>query len=494
VKRDLSALQAEPFDVLVVGGGIHGAACARDAAQRGLRTALVERADFGSGVSWNSLKTIHGGLRYLQTLDLRRMRASIAERRALLATAPDLVRPLGFVAPTYGHGRAGREALGLALRLNDLVGFDRNRGLPEAQRLPRGRLLERGELARLVPGLPLHGVSGGALWWDAQVSSSERLLLGLLHAADAAGARLANSCELTGLLRAADGRLRGARLHDHESGAAFEVRASVVLNCAGPQAPAVAALALPAPPPRPLLRAYNLVLGRAVVGPHGVGVRSDGRFLFAVPWNGVAMVGTAYEPDGADQAGAAGFLEDCARAFPWFDLRPGDVRRVHAGLVPGRGGATGLETRTWLRDHAADGAPGLISVQGVKYTTARGVAERAVDLALRALGRAGVRCRTAETRLDRARPLVGGLCASLDEAVRFAVREEQALHLGDVVLRRADLGSSGPPAPAVLEQVARVMATELGWDEARARAERRAYDAEDARLSLPGGVRPAPVR
>lgn len=484
MKRDLAALQGDAFDVLVAGGGIHGAACAWDAAQRGLRTALVERADFGSGTSWNSLKTIHGGLRYLQTLDLRRTRASIAERRTLLRIAPDLVRPLGFVVPTSGHGRSGRAALGAALRLNDMLGFDRNRGLPATQCLPRGRVLAREELAALVPGLPLHGLSGGALWWDAQVLSSERLLLALLHAADACGARLANYCELTGLLRTREGRVRGARLCDHESGAEFELRASVVLNCAGPQAPAVAALALPAPPPRLLLRAYNLVLGRALVGPHGLGMRAGGRFLFAVPWNGVSMVGTAYEPDRADQPGAAGFLDECARAFPWFELREQDVRRVHSGLVPGHGGAAGLATRTWLRDHAPDGAPGLISVQGVKYTTARGVAQRAVDLALRALGRAGPPCRTAETRLAHARPLVPGLCASLDDAVRFAVREEQALHLADVVLRRADLGTAGPPAPETLERALGVMAAELGWDDARAQAERRAYDREDARLSL----------
>jgi glycerol-3-phosphate dehydrogenase len=104
VKRDLGALAAREHDVLVVGGGIHGAAAAWDAAQRGLKTALVEARDFGSGVSWNSLKTIHGGLRSLQTLDLRRLRESVRERRALLRIAPELVRPLPFLIPVRGHG------------------------------------------------------------------------------------------------------------------------------------------------------------------------------------------------------------------------------------------------------------------------------------------------------------------------------------------------------------------------------------------------------
>ncbi len=491
MKRDLRALARETFDVLVVGGGIHGAACAWDAAQRGLRTALVDRSDFGSGASWNSLKIIHGGLRYLQTLDLARVRASVAERRALLRIAPELVRPLGFVVPTYGHGRAGREALGLALRLNELLGADRNRGLPSEQHVPPGRLLTRDELRELAPGVPLRGVSGGALWFDAQVRSSERLLLGFLHAAHDAGAQLANYCDVGSLLRARDGRVCGAYLRDRESEDEFELRAGVVLNCAGPNAGVLEALAWLPYLPRPWLRAYNLVLGRAVVGPHALGVRAEGRFLFAVPWNGVSMVGTGYEPARLAEADAprpAAFLEACARAFPWLDLRADDVRRVHLGLLPGARGAARPATRTWLRDHADDGAPGMITAQGVKYTTARGVAERALDRVLLRLGRTPIPCRTAHTPLALARPLVGDLCATLDEAVRFAVREEQALHLSDVILRRADLGTAGPAPPDVVEQVARVMSAEHGWDDERRASELRRHAADEARLGLPSGA------
>jgi len=111
MQRDLARLQAEEHDVLVVGGGIHGAAAAWDAAQRGLRVALVEAADFGGGASWNSLKTIHGGLRHLQRADLAGLRESVRERRALLAIAPELVRPLPFLLPLRGHGTRGRAAL-----------------------------------------------------------------------------------------------------------------------------------------------------------------------------------------------------------------------------------------------------------------------------------------------------------------------------------------------------------------------------------------------
>jgi glycerol-3-phosphate dehydrogenase len=154
VRRDLPALAGREHDLLIVGGGIYGAFAAWDAARRGLATALLERDDFGAGVSWNSLKTIHGGLRYLQTLDLPRMRESIRERRTLLGLAPEIVRPLPFLVPTHGHGLAGPEVLGAALLLNELVSGDRNRGLPASHRIPRGRMLSRREAAERVPGLP----------------------------------------------------------------------------------------------------------------------------------------------------------------------------------------------------------------------------------------------------------------------------------------------------------------------------------------------------
>ena len=160
MKRDLGALTAREHDLVVIGGGIHGAAAAYDAAQRGLLVALVEASDFGSGVSWNSLKTIHGGLRHLQRAGLAQARESVRERRALLRIAPQIVRPLPFLVPTYGHGLHGREALAAGLRLHDLVSHDRNEGLPPEQQIPASRVLSRGGPADPEVG---PGLTGGAL-------------------------------------------------------------------------------------------------------------------------------------------------------------------------------------------------------------------------------------------------------------------------------------------------------------------------------------------
>jgi len=475
LRRDLAALEGREHDLLVVGGGIHGVAAAWDAAQRGLGVALVEARDFGSGVSWNSLKTIHGGLRYLQKADLVRHRESVYERAALLRIAPALVKPLSFLIPTYGHGMKGREAMGLGLWLNDLLSADRNRGLPPERRIEPGRLLSPREALERVPGLSGSGLNGAALWHDAQVESSERLTVAFAHAAASAGAALANHLEVVELLREGD-RVAGVRAKDYETGRALEVRARQVLNAAGPGALALLSKAGLAPPPVPFLRAMNLVFARPAGVRDAVGALAGGRFLFLVPWRDHTMVGTAYEPAETPPRSdpVRTFLAEAQRAFPWADLRASDLSLVHRGLVPGSAGAAGLLTRTLLIDHEAEGgAPGLVSLLGVKYTTARGVAQTVVDLVARRLGRKLAGCQTASTTLPRARALEG----PLEDRVRDATREEMALSLEDALLRRLDLGTGGPAKGPDVEVAARVMATELGWDEARLARERAALAA-----------------
>jgi len=477
VKRDLGALASREWDVAVIGGGIYGAAVAWDAAQRGLSVALVEREDFGAGVSWNSLKTIHGGMRYLQKLDLGRLRESARERAALLAIAPAVVRPLPFVVPTYGHGATGREALALGLLLNDWLTRGRNRGLPPSRRIPPARTVSAAEALRLVPGLDRRGLSGAALWHDAQAASTERLTIGFLHAATEAGAAAANHAEAVSLLRSG-GRVAGVAVRDRLAEGTLELRARMVVNAAGPWADEVLARGGLGRPPAPLLRARNVVLRRAPVVPFAVGAKSEGRFLFLVPWEGRTILGTSYEPAGEPPSDPMEFLDEASRAFAWAGIGRADAALVHEGLVPGRGGASGLSTRPRLHDHEAeDGLPGLVSLQGVKYTTARAVAERAVDLVVRRLGRDAPACRTAVTPLPGAR-LLGG---PLEDRVLCAVRDEMALTLPDAVLRRLDLGTAGPPPADELRVVARVMAAELGWDPGREQAERDALAAFYAR-------------
>jgi glycerol-3-phosphate dehydrogenase len=487
VRRDLAELaSASELDLVVVGGGIHGVAAAWDAAQRGLSVALVERDDFGSGTSWNSMKTIHGGLRHLQRGAVALLRESMRERRALLTVAPALVRPLPFFVPAYGHGLGGREALALGLRANDWLTLDRNRGLPESARIPDGRTVSARRALDMLPGLDGRGLTGAGLYCDAQASSTERLTLGFAHAAAERGARVANHAEAVEVLRGG-GRVAGVAVRDALTGATVEVRARLVLNAAGPWADDVLDRAGLRRRPTPLLRARNLVFRRPPPFPYAVGARRGGRFLFLVPWEGATLVGTDYQPAEDPPRDSGDFLAEAEQAFPWAGLRGSRVALVHEGLVPGRGGAAGLAMRARLRDHEAeDGLPGLVSIQGVKLTTARAVAERAVDVVVRRLGRAVAPCRTALTPLPRARPLEGGL----EERTRAAVREEMALSLSDAVLRRLDLGTAGPPSAADLDVVCRVLRDELGWDREREGVERAALQRTYPPPSAPAPAAP----
>jgi glycerol-3-phosphate dehydrogenase len=471
MKRAFADL-AVPRDLLVIGGGIYGATAAWDAAQRGLSVALVEREDFGAGVSWNSLKTIHGGLRHLPHGDVASLRESMRERRALLRIAPELVRPLGFLVPTRGWGAESRAALAAGLAANDLLAFDRNAGLSAGQRIPRGRVLSREEALALVPGLPKEGLTGAALWYDAQVASSERLTLAFVRAAAEAGARVVNHAEAVAFGRDG-GRIAGATVRDTLSGEEVTASARLVLLAAGPTTGSLLARGGVVRPPGSFLRARNLVFDRSPGTSVAVGARSGGRYLFLVPWDGRTLVGTHYEEEreGRPARAVGAFLEEARAAFPWAGLDARDLALVHEGLVPGDGGAEGLDRAARLHDHEKeDRIAGLLSVVGVKYTTARGVAEKVVDLALRTLRKPPVASRTAVTPLPHARLLTGPLA----ERTRRAIEEEMALTLDDLVRRRLDMGTAGPPAAADVETVEGVAAALLGWNDARRAAERAA--------------------
>jgi glycerol-3-phosphate dehydrogenase len=182
--RDLRTLSCDQFDLAVIGGGIYGACAAWDAAVRGLKVALLEQGDFGAATSANSLKTLHGGLRYLQNLDLLRMRQSIRERSRIMRIAPHLVRLLPCVMPTSGHLMRGRELMSVALLLNDIISHDRNHLIDPSNRIPRGRLLSKAELLQKIPFLKEMGrYNGGALWYDAQMLNSERVTLSFVQSA-----------------------------------------------------------------------------------------------------------------------------------------------------------------------------------------------------------------------------------------------------------------------------------------------------------------------
>ena len=221
--RDLPRLAEREFDVLVVGGGIYGLTIAYDSAQRGLSVALIDRGDFGAATSFNHLKTIHGGLRYLQSADLRRMRESIRERRVFARISPRWVAPLAFAMPTGASLARNPIAMRTALAIDAFVGRDRNDRVDPARHLPAGRVVAGLECRDLFEGA-IRTVASAAVWHDYQTIDGDRLTLAFAHAAASNGAVLANYVEATGPLATGE-RVGGVRARDNLTAQTFDIRA-----------------------------------------------------------------------------------------------------------------------------------------------------------------------------------------------------------------------------------------------------------------------------
>ncbi|HET6465641.1 MAG TPA: glycerol-3-phosphate dehydrogenase/oxidase [Nitrospiria bacterium] len=545
MKRDLTTLTQKTYDLLVIGGGIFGVCAAWDAALRGLSVALIDQGDFGHATSANCFKIVHGGIRYLQHGDVYRIRESSRERTALLRIAPHLVHPLPIVIPTYGHGLKGKEFLRTGCLVYDMVTFDRNRSLEDSQqRIPPCRLVSREECLSMFPGLNRAGLTGAVMFYDGQMRSPSRLALSFLKSAVSAGADAANYVEATGFLKRGN-RIYGVKAVDRLTGDALEVQGKMVLNTTGPWAERFlkvgTGLTLRRPlsfsrdafftVARPLVEKCGLALQSASRDPDAL-ISRGSRHLFAVPWRGHTLFGVWHvvhsgAPDAFEvtENNLRVFLSEINEAYPEFGLTLKDVSSWHAGLVlfgENRPGATDLSygKRSIVIDHASEhDLEGLISVVGVRYTTARGVAENAVDLVFKKFGKKAPRSMTAETpiwggRIERFDEFLGqslsqfpkgfghaaasnmihnygsewkGVmrCADGDPGwaetvggtsvikaeVVHAVREEMASKLADVVLRRTDMGNAGYPGRTALNQCAEVMARELGWDAGRVESE-----------------------
>src|SRR5687767_5000350 len=239
--RDTTRLDAAEYDLLVIGGGIYGLAIAYDAASRGLRTALVEAADFGSGASFNHQKTAHGGLRSLQTGRLDRASESIAERRALARITPWFVRPLPFLVGTYRSVVKSRLALRLAFRMDSWLGRKRNQKVEPELHLPAPKLLSKAATLKLFNGINPRNLTGGAQWYDYQMVEADRITVAFAAAADRAGADLANYAEAIEAIKE-NGAVQGMRVRDGKDGRQFDVRAKLTINAAGARAGIVMSL------------------------------------------------------------------------------------------------------------------------------------------------------------------------------------------------------------------------------------------------------------
>jgi len=461
VTRLLDSLAGSSYDVLVIGGGIVGACVARDAARRGLAVALIERQDFASGISWNSLKIVHGGLRSLPRLDVRQARAFVRERRAWLRIAPHLVEPVSFVVPTRGAGAESAMLMRAALALNDLVSRDRNDGVLPSRRIPDGRTLSRAELRALAPS-HFQKYSGGALFHDAQLYSAERLVYAVLADAERAGATIASYAEAVAPLQA-NGSLAGAIVEDRITGERREVRAAMIVNAAGASAARVAVLLTgregAAPPMTGI--ALNLVLaGDGLTAGFTLVANTGGRArrLFVVPWRDRTLVGTAhYECERAPQSEAElepyveRFVREVALAWPSRELTRESVLLVHAGMQPSPHGSESAAAHGppehQIIDHARTGVPQLLTAIGPKLTMARAIAEKLSDSITARLGRRTPPCDTASV------PLHSAPAEDIPSVISRAIAAHGTALPDDVIAHLVRTYGSGDAFAAIMQMV-----------------------------------------
>ncbi len=499
MRRDLVRLCNELHDVIVVGGGVHGACAAWEAARRGLKVALVEAGDFNQATSSNSLRTLHGGLRHLQRLDLVNMRESVRERREWLRLAPALTRPMRFVLPAHGRGAKSRLALRTALWLYDLVSSDRNQEVPTEQQLPKGAMLGKAEFEALYPGLAARGYNGAATWYDGVCLDTERLQLAVVAAAVACGAQAANYVRALRPLTE-DTNIYGARVRDELTGREMDLRAQLIINAAGPWIEDW--LGIETPREIPVFRAskaFNLLV-RKLPFRDALALTAHHNTYFIVPWNGYSLIGTRHlRCDPTTRTAAVSreevleFLADLNPVLGEHRLDGADVHGIFSGLVPETAALPGqnvaLERTAQIIDHKARGLGGVLSIVGVKWTTARAVGERVARQACRRLGRTE-QSQPGKRRLDAlSAPSVVDPDPTLaarvvpDQPVTFAqivqaVRHEMAVRLSDIVRRRTSLYLSTMLDRSVLGSCAAAMARELRWTRRELAAEVDSAEAE----------------
>lgn len=529
-----------PYDLVVIGAGINGLGIARDAAARGLRTIVIDQEDICSGVSAWSGRLIHGGLRYLEHKDFALVRESLKERERLFKLAPHLVKPVPLLMPFYARNKRPAWLIRLGMIAYDVLSWDKKQ--------PKHTILTKRSTLSRFEGMTKEGLSGAALFIDGQVQYAERLCVELAVAAKGDGADILTHSRVDALLKSGS-RVTGVEYTDSITGERKSIHGRVIMNAAGPWVDRVLAGFDGVDAPRFIggSKGSHIIVDSFPGAPSDVVYyesQADGRLVLVIPWMGRYLIGCTDnlfddEPDSARaEASEIGYLlNEVNTLVPEAGITADDVLYTYSGVRPlpyAPGVPESKIPRSHvIHDHAKDGSRGLFSVIGGKLTTFRQLSEDAVDLAFRSLGLRKTKTTTLTSPLPGARvadyaafskafledgsfptsvkerllSLYGvravditslahedrSLATIVDEnsgalaaEVVFAVREEFARTLTDVMSRRLLLAFEPDHGLNGTERIATIMALAEGWDESRTQKEIDGYLTWLDHLAVPG--------
>lgn len=532
MKRFTENYKGEKFDLIVIGGGITGAAVAYDAASRGLSVALIEKKDFGGATSAATSKLIHGGLRYLATMEFSLVRESLRERKTMENIAPNFVYPMATMVTTNTLKITNTKlVIKIGMILYDILSYDKGRTWDRSKKIPLHRSLSRDRVIELEPSVKQNGLTGASVYYDCISIFPERLTLAFIKSAVEHGAVVANYAEVEEFLFSAGKRVAGVRVRDKITGRLVDISGDLTINCGGPWADIILGLARKETTGDQLRRSEGIhIITKKLVNDHILGtMTAKGRHIFIIPWRGRSIIGTTDKeyigkPDEyrVTATSIQELLDEVNDSYGFPPLTFKDILHTWGGLRPLVEDQTEdvyeSSRKYEIYDNKEDGLDGLITVEGGKYTTSRNLAEHVLAIIAKKLGKKLKKVitnkkylkgseipdmeafiaklvndnkdfdrKTVEflgrnygleyvTVLDLARNnrayarVLNDDGEILAQAV-YAVRFELARTLNDVLFRRTGIGTLGNPGEGVIKAVAQTVAKELHWSAARSRTE-----------------------
>ncbi len=536
MKRFIEETIAREYDIVVIGGGITGAAVAYDAASRGFSVALVEKQDFGHATSSATSKLIHGGFRYLANFEIAIVRESLKERRILENIAPNLVYPIRVLVPCYDSGITKHTwFFRMGMLLYDSLSFDKGNTWDPDKRIGTHEAFSAASMADMEPVIPVDGLKKVFAYYDCASLFPERLTLAFVRSAVKYGAHAANYCKVEEFIYGkGEKKIAGVKVRDTINDRLLEIRGKLTINCGGPWADLLldTASGRAQGNAKRIKRSegIHIITKKPVCRNMIAIVTSSGKGVVMTPWRGYTLIGPTdkeYFGDPDDykvtKDSVIELMDTANRSLkPEDRLEFSDIVHTYGGLRPlieDKGKSVRDASRRYeIYDNARDGLDGLITVEGGKYTTSRNLAMNVMKVVGHKLNNTGTRCITSSDYLagcainsvekficdlkkefsdfsERTVDCLGryygtdarvvlklarsdkSLSTTLDKdgeitaQVVYAIREEMAMTLRDILLRRTGLGTAGRPEDGVLNLVSAIAAEELGWSADRVNSE-----------------------